>query len=144
VLFDIADVASCSVCMAKAVTSETLNAAYGFRPPSVPTTVATAALKCQKTLAKAAGGLTAGWTRALASCEDANARGINVPPLDCATDPAGGIARAKAKSASRVATCDSFASLGGCATSGTPGGTTACFESAIGAIVPRYTGVPYP
>ncbi len=144
VLFDISDVAACSVCMTQALEGESLNAAYGFRPPAVPGTISTSALTCQKTLAKAASGLTAGWTRALASCEDANARGVNLPALDCATDPDGGIARAKAKSASRVASCDDFAGLAGCATSGTAAGVTACFESAIGPIAPRQTGVPYP
>jgi hypothetical protein len=139
-----ADVASCAICMAEALTSETLNAAYGVRPPTVPGTVATTALKCQKALAKAAGGLTAGWTRALASCEDANARGINDPALDCSTDPDGGIARAQAKAESRVATCESLSGLGGCATTGTVAGTTACVESAIGGVVGGYTGVPYP
>mgnify|MGYP003694269821 CR=1 FL=1 len=144
VLFDISDVAACSVCMTQALDGESLNAAYGFRPPAVPGTISTSALTCQKVLAKAASGLTAGWTRALASCEDANARGVNLPALDCATDPNGGIARAKAKSASRVASCDDFAGLAGCATSGTAAGVTACFESAIGPIAPRHTGVPYP
>lgn len=144
VLFDMSDVAECSVCMAEAVEGEALNAAYGFRPPAVPSTLPSSALKCQKTLAKAASGLTAGWTRALATCEDANARGVNTPALDCSTDPDGGIARAKAKSASRVASCDGFGGLAGCATSGTAAGTTACFESAIGPLTPRYTGVPYP
>jgi hypothetical protein len=144
VLFDMADVASCAVCMSKAVTSETLNAAYGVRPPAVPGTAPTLVLKCQKTLAKAAGGLAAGWTRALSTCEDGNVRGVNVPPLDCSTDPDGGIARAKAKSASRVASCTSFTGLGGCASTGNPTGTEACFETAIGGIAPSYTGVAYP
>lgn len=144
VLFDMADVASCAVCVSKAVTSETLNAAYGVRPPAVPGTAPTLALKCQKTLAKAAGGLALGWTRALSTCEDGNVRGVNVPPLDCSTDPDGGIARAKAKSASRVASCTSFTGLGGCASTGNPTGTEACFETAIGGIAPSYTGVAYP
>ena len=74
-----------------------------------------------------------GWTRALASCEDANARGVNVPPLDCSTDPDGDIARAKAKSASRVASCDSFAGHRGLRDQRHGGRRpTACFESAIG------------
>jgi hypothetical protein len=144
VLFDMNDVAGCGICMAKALESESLNAAYGFRPPAIPGTIASSALKCQKSLAKAANGLTAGWVRALSNCEDANARGINVPPLDCSLDPRGDIAQARAKSASRVATCDSFAGIPGCATSGSAAGTTACFESAIGSMAPPYTGVGYP
>jgi hypothetical protein len=144
VLFDMADVASCGICMAKALESESLNAAYGFRPPAIPGTIATNALKCQKTLAKAASGLSAGWVRALAACEDANSRGINVPPLNCNLDPRGDIARARDKSASRVATCDSFAGIPGCATSGTAAGTTACFEAAVISTAQPYTGVAYP
>jgi hypothetical protein len=144
VLFDMSDVASCAVCTAKAVEGEELNAAYGFRPPAVPGTLVSAALKCQKTLAKAASGLASGWTRALASCADANARGINVPPLNCNLDPDGDVAAARAKSASRIATCQSFAGLSGCATSGTAAGTAACFDSAIISVAPGYTGVAYP
>ncbi|MEO6028641.1 MAG: multiheme c-type cytochrome [Candidatus Binatia bacterium] len=144
VLFDMTDVADCSICMAAAAESEELNAAYGIRPPSLPSTVGSSALECQKALAKAVDGLASGWARALANCEDANARGVNAPALDCPTDPSGGIAHAKAKSASRVATCDSFTGLTGCATSGSAAGTTACFENAIGPITERYTGVAYP
>jgi hypothetical protein len=142
VLFDMGDVAACSVCIAKALTADTLNAAYGFRPPAVPGTLSPSALACQKALGKAASGLTAGWTRALASCEDAQARSANAPPVDCSMDP--GIARAQAKSASRVASCDSLAGIPGCATSGTPAATSACIESAVGPMAPRYVGVAYP
>lgn len=144
VLFDMSDVASCGICMAKVLETEALNAAYGFRPPTVPGTINASALKCQKTLAKAASGLSTGWARALASCESANARGLNVPPLNCNLDPEGDIARIRAKTASRVATCDSFAGIPGCATTGSAAGTTACLESAIAATVQRYTEVPYP
>ncbi len=144
VLFDMSDVAACSVCIAKALTADTLNAAYGFRPPALPATLTPSALKCQKTLGKAAGGLTAGWTRGLTSCEDANARGVNVPPLDCSTDPDGDVAQAQAKAASRIAGCDSLAGIPGCATNGTPAATAACFESAVGPMAPRYAGVAYP
>jgi len=144
VVFDMSDLATCGVCISKAISAEMLNAAYGSRPPVVPSTLAPAAVRCQKTLAKAAGGLVSGWTRALAACEDGNSRGVNVPPLDCSTDPEGAIARAQATSANRVASCDSLSGIPGCATSGTPAGTSACFESAIGPLAPRFTGVAYP
>ena len=144
VLFDMADVAECAICMAEGAESEELNAAYGVRPPALPSTLSGGALDCQKKLAKAADTLSAGWARALASCEDANARGVNAPALDCSADPDGDIAKAKSKSASRVASCDSFAGLAGCATSGNAGATSACFENAIGPITERYTGVAYP
>lgn len=144
VLFDMADVASCGICLAKALESDGLNAAYGFRPPAVPNTITADARKCQKTLAKAASGLSTGWARALASCEDANARGVNPVPVDCSTDPDGDVARVQAKTASRVASCDGFAGIPGCATNGTAASVTACLESAIGGTVLRYTEVPYP
>jgi len=121
-----------------------LNAAYGFRPPTVPNTIVADARKCQKAIAKAASGLSTGWARALASCEDANARGVNPAPVDCSTDPDGDIARVRAKAASRVATCDSFAGIPGCATSGTAPAVATCLETAIDDVVPRYTEVPYP
>jgi hypothetical protein len=144
VIFDMSDVATCSVCIAKALTSETLNAAYGFRPPALPATLAPTALKCQKALGKAASGLVTGWTGALASCEDGNARNFESPPVDCSTDPKGDIARAQATSESRIASCDSLAGIPGCATSGTPAAAEACFESAVGPMAPRYVGVAYP
>ncbi len=144
VLFDIADVGECGVCLAKALTADALAAAYGSRPPAVPGTLGTSAQKCQKTLAKAANGLASAWTRALSSCEDANARGVNVPALDCSTDPGGAIARAQAKTASRVASCDSLTGIPGCATAGSPAATSTCIEDAIGPVAPRYTGVAYP
>src|SRR6185436_17579339 len=92
VIFDMNDVASCAACMAGALEGEGLNAAYGARPPAVPTTVGLAAQPCQKNLAKAAGALTLGWARALADCEDGNARAFPAPPVDCTTDPEGAIA----------------------------------------------------
>lgn len=144
VLFDMNDVAECAICLAEAAESDELNAAYGVRPPSLPSTLVGDALACQKKLGKAADTLSLGWARALANCEDRKARGLNPPSLDCTTDPDGGIARAKDKSASKVASCTSFAGIAGCATSGTAVGTTACFESAIGPVTERYTGVPYP
>ncbi len=144
VLFDMSDVAACAICMSEVLGDESLEAAYGFRPPAVPATLPTGALKCQKALAKAANGLATSWARALASCEDANARGVNQPAVDCATDPDGDVARAQAKSESRVASCDSFAGLGGCAASGTAAGTSMCIEDALGPLVAGHTGVPYP
>jgi len=124
--------------------ADTLETAYGSRPPALPGTLGGSAQKCQKTLAKAANGLATGWTRALSACEDANARGANVPPADCSTDPDGSIARARAKAASRVETCDSLSGIPGCATTGSPAATTTCIESAIEPMAPRYTGVAYP
>jgi hypothetical protein len=144
VLFDISDVAECGVCITKALGADTLEAAYGSRPPALPATLGSPAQKCQKTLAKAANGLASGWTRALAACEDANARGVNVPPADCSTDPDGGVARARSKVASRVATCDSLSGIPGCATAGSAAATTTCMENAVGPMAPRYTGVAYP
>ncbi len=142
VIFDIADLEKCGVCMSQALTGDTLAAAYGSHPPTLPGTLGPSAQKCQKTLAKAANGLASGWTRALSACEDANARGVNVPPADCSTDPA--IARALAKTASRVATCDSLSGIPGCATTGSAAAATTCIESAVEPLAPRYTGVAYP
>lgn len=144
VIFDMEDVADCGVCVANALTADALEAAYGSRPPTVPGTLGAAAHKCQKTLAKAANGLASGWTRALTVCENANARGVNVPPADCSTDPDGGVARARSKAASRVASCDSLSGIPGCATTGNAAATTTCMESAIGPMAPRYAGVAYP
>jgi Cytochrome c554 and c-prime len=144
ILFDMNDLASCAVCMAKALDDTALDAAYGATPPVVPGTLPSGAQSCQRSLSKAAAGLALGWSRALDRCELANANGKNVPPLDCATDPDGQIAKAQAKAGAKIATCGDFSGLAGCATSGDAAGTQACMESAIGGLVPGVTGVAYP
>jgi hypothetical protein len=144
VLFDMGNVADCAVCLSQTLQSDALNAAYGFRPPALPNTLPTTAVKCQAALAKAAGGLTDGWARALAACEDANARGTNVPAIDCTTDPDGAIARAKSKSAARVAACATLAGIPGCATTGTVANAAACIEGAVDSEIESHTGVAYP
>ena len=92
VLFDISDVAACSVCMTQALEGESLNAAYGFRPPAVPGTISTSALTCQKVLAKAASGLRLAGLVRLPAARTPTPAGEPAGP-DCATDPNGGIAR---------------------------------------------------
>jgi len=144
VLFDDADLASCAVCMAEALDDAALDAAYGAAPPAVPGTLPSAAQKCQRSLSKAAATLALGWSRALDRCELANATGKNVPPLDCATDPDGKIAKAQLKAGSQIARCADFAGLGGCATGGNAASTQACMEAAVGTVVDDYTGVAYP
>ncbi len=138
------DLASCAVCMAEALGAETLEAAYGVRPPAVPATLPGAAQSCQHALSKAATGLANGWTRTLAKCEEANQTGANDPVVDCATDPDGDIAKAAAKAEARIASCDDLSGLAGCATSGTVAATRACMEAAIGGLAPGFTGVAYP
>jgi hypothetical protein len=144
VLYDMSDVASCSICLAETLGDEALDAAYGRTPPALPSAVPATALSCQRSLANAAYGLARDWTGALGRCELGTASGRNVPPLVCASDPDGLIARAKAKAGSKVGRCSSFAGLLGCATGGTPTAVEACMEAAIGAVVEPYTEVAYP
>jgi hypothetical protein len=144
VIFDMNDLASCSICLAEALGDEALDAAYGSTPPVLPPIAPPAALACQRSLDKAADILTRGWTGALGRCEHGNASGRNVPPLLCASDPNGLLARAKAKSRAQVDRCTSFAGLPGCATSGSAAAVEACLEAAVGAVVEPYTEVAYP
>jgi hypothetical protein len=144
VLFDMADVASCAICTAEALNGEALAAAYGTAPPLLPTPLTATALACQGSLDKAASLLADGWSRALTRCEQANASGRYVPPLDCTTDPDDRIAAAKAKAARRVASCDGFAGLAGCATAGSAGAVQGCMEAAVGNVVPAYAEVGFP
>jgi hypothetical protein len=144
VLFDMRDVASCAVCTVAQLDGAALEAAYGARLPALPAPVPAAARSCQRSLAKAAIGLAAGWTRALGRCAQANATGKTVPPADCAADPEGRIAREIDKAGARIASCTDLSGLAGCATSGTAAAAQACMESAIGAVAPGYAGVAYP
>jgi hypothetical protein len=64
-VFDMADLASCSVCMAGALGDSALDAGYGAMPPFSPAAVPA---KCQSAVAKAAKKLAEDWTRALARC----------------------------------------------------------------------------
>jgi hypothetical protein len=142
VVFDLNDLASCSVCTAEALGDATLVSAYGFEPPFLPGTAPPGdPARCQASVAKAATGLSIAWTRALAACEEANAGG---PPVDCSTDPGGAIAAAIAKSDATIALCEGFAGLLGCASSGDVAGTQACVESAVDAFAPGFTEAAYP
>jgi hypothetical protein len=143
-LFDMTDLAACSICLAEALGDEALDAAYGRTPPVLPPIAPPAALACQRSLDKAADILARGWSGALARCEHGNATGHNVPPLACASDPNGLIARAQTKSRGQVDRCASFAGLPGCATAGTAGAVAACIETAVGGVVEPYTEVAYP
>ena len=144
VLYDMSDVASCGICLAETVGDEALDAAYGRTPPVLPTAVPGTAVACQRSLANAADKLARGWTAALGRCELGNASGRNVPPLVCATDPDGRIARAQAQAGAQVDRCTSFTGLIGCATSGTSAAVKACMNAAVGAVVEPYTEVAYP
>ncbi len=143
-LFEMADLASCAICMADALDAAALDSAYGAAPPDVPGGLPASALTCQRTLSKAASSLALGWTKALDRCEQANASGKNNPALDCSTDPDGKIAKAMTKAGNKIARCTDFGGLQGCAIGGDAPTTQACMEAAIGDIVDEHTRVVYP
>ncbi|MGH7790660.1 MAG: hypothetical protein ACRERC_27615 [Candidatus Binatia bacterium] len=144
VLFDLDDLATCNLCLAGALGNEALEAAYGFTPPALPATLPFTAVACQSSLDKAAGGLADGWSKVLSKCEQANAFGKNIPPANCTADPSGGIANAKARAASKIAQCDSFAGIPGCATSGSAAAVQTCIETAVGTSVEPFLEGAYP
>jgi hypothetical protein len=144
VLFSMSDLASCALCLGDALSGGALDAAYGTAPPAVPPTGPAAQQGCQRSLDKAADALARGWSGALARCEADNASGKTQPPADCSTDPGGRIAKAKAKAASQIGRCGSFAGLAGCAPSGNAAAVQACMETAIGDLVGPYTEGAYP
>jgi hypothetical protein len=143
-LFDMNDLATCSLCLGEALGNEALDAAYGRTPPALPNSVPVTALACQHSLDKAADTLARGWAGALGRCELGNASGRNVPPLVCSSDPDGRIARAHAKAGAQVEHCASFAGLSGCATGGTAAAVETCMDAAVGGVVGPYTEVAYP
>lgn len=144
VLFDFGDLAACAICISRSVAADTLDAAYGARPTSLPLPLPVSVLRCQKQLDGAASGLVGKWTAALARCELANATGKNQPPQDCAADPSGAIAKAQSVAMSKVGRCNSFGGIAGCATSGTAPVVSSCVESAVGAFMESYTEVAFP
>ncbi|HEY8514766.1 MAG TPA: hypothetical protein VIS07_04530 [Candidatus Binatia bacterium] len=140
VLFDMADVASCALCTAEALGREALGAAYGTKPPFLPTPLPSTALACQKSLDRAASVLADGWSQAVTRCErTATAKGT---PTDCTN--ASGVAAAKSRAASRVASCKDFSGLAGCGSAGDATQVAACLEAAVGTAVPAFAEVAYP
>jgi hypothetical protein len=146
VLFDLGDIADCSICLSEAVADAALEAAYGTLPPTVPGSVSFGATQdCQEAFGRAAARLASTWASTLLKCEGANASGKNDPPVDCSLDPSGKITRAQDSAADRVDSCTAYAGIEGCAE--TPGDNAAkyqCLEDAIGDVVPAYPEVAYP
>ena len=146
VLFDMDDVADCSICLAEHVVTTALESAYGTTPPATPAAVpAGDSAACQKQLGSAATGLASKWASALKGCEKNNASGKNSPPVDCATDPGDKIAKAKSSAAKKVDKCTSFAGIEGCAQGAADNAAAAlCIEDALEDVVTAYPGVAYP
>ena len=143
-LFDLPDLATCSLCLAEALGDAGLDAAYGAVPPALPAAVPPAALSCQKRLGKTAAKLAQKWSGALARCEQGNANGKTVPPAVCASDPDGRIARAQAQAGKGIARCADFAGIAGCATGGNAAAVQACVEADLGALVGPFSEGGYP
>jgi Cytochrome c554 and c-prime len=140
-LYDMTDLADCTLCLAEALDGAQLDAAWGVAPPASPDTTPASAAECQAHLAKAASGLAAGATSALAKCESANASGKK-PPVDCSQDP--GLAKSIEKARKEIARCDSFAGVDGCAEAGDVDGTLACLEDALAEPATGYVGAVWP
>jgi hypothetical protein len=140
-LFDVGDLADCTICLAEELDGASLEAAWGAAPPAVPNTTPPSAEDCQAHLAKAASGLADGTTKALAKCEKANAKGKR-PPVDCSEDPA--LAKAREKAGREIARCTSFAGVDGCAEAGNAEDVLACLVEALDAPATGYVGASYP
>lgn len=146
VLFDLGDVADCSICLAEAVGDAALSAAYGATPPMLPDGAPIGpASACLTQIGIATTGLASKWSGELLRCEAANASGKNDPPADCAADPKGKIAKAQASAEARVGKCSTFSGLDGCAAgAGDASEAYQCIEDTLGEVVPSYPEVAYP
>ncbi|MFQ5514709.1 MAG: hypothetical protein ACE5FG_09740 [Myxococcota bacterium] len=142
VLFDLGDLASCAICVGRALGKETLEAAYGTRPPALPPALASPIVACQKAVARGATKLALGWSDALLECESANAE--EGAALDCASDPGGEMAAARSRAARLLGRCDDFAGLSGCGATGSVAATETCLETAIGPAAASVAEVPFP
>ncbi len=143
-LFDVADLATCSICLADAVGDAGLNAAYGSTPPAIPAAVPSPVLSCLKRLGKTTGKLASKWSDALTRCDRDNASGKNAPPAVCASDPDGRIAQAQAQAEASVAHCTSFTGIDGCASAGAAAAVSACIEADLGTVVGPFSEGGYP
>ncbi|MFN2425510.1 MAG: hypothetical protein ABR587_03580 [Candidatus Binatia bacterium] len=146
VLFDMDDVADCSICLAESVVTTALDSAYGITPPEVPAAVpAGDSAACQKQLGSAATTLAAKWAAALKSCEKNNASGKNSPAVDCSADPKGKIASAKAAAFKKVDKCESYVGIEGCADGAVDNAALEqCIEDRLEDEVAAYPTVSYP
>jgi hypothetical protein len=143
-LFDVTDLATCSICLAESYADAGLSAAYGSTPPALPAPVPGAALSCQKRLGKTTSNLASKWSDALARCEQGNASGKTVPPAVCSSDPDGRIAQAQGQAENSINHCDDFTGIAGCATSGNAAAVSACIEGDLGVEVGPFTEGGYP
>jgi hypothetical protein len=139
-LYDLADLAECTLCLANELDGAALEAAFGARPPALPGELPAGAAPCQAAMTGAATGLAAATTAALARCEKANAAGGT--PVDCSADPA--LAAAGERARRRIARCDDLSPLEGCAEAGDAGGALACLEDALAEPAAGYVGAVYP
>ena len=67
-LFDLGDLAECTICVAGALNGAALEAAYGDRPPALPDALPSSAARCQAGLAAGAAGLATKLPPAYARC----------------------------------------------------------------------------
>ena len=89
--------------------------------------------------------LASRWTAALARCEDDNADGDNVPPLDCSTDPDGGSRARRRSGRARSRTAPASPASTGAPSAGNAAATQACIEGPpLAPIAPGFTDVAYP
>jgi len=146
VLYDMDDVADCSICLAEHVVTTALESAYGTVPPELPAAVpAGDSAACQKQLGLAATTLGSKWAAALKSCEKDNSRGKNSPAVDCSTDPKGKIASAKAAAFKKVDKCETYVGIEGCAVGAVDNAALEqCIEDALEDEVTAYPSVAYP
>jgi hypothetical protein len=103
-LFDLGDLADCTVCLADALDGDALEAAYGDRPPALPDKLPASAAQCQVAVAAGAASLAAKLPAAYATCL---AQGE-----DPATCP--GAERALTGARRAVARCSDSSAVPGC------------------------------
>jgi hypothetical protein len=103
-LFDLGDLAECTVCLADELDGDALEAAYGRRPPAVPNTLPASVARCQAGLAAGASALATKLPPAYAKCL---AAGEDPETCDGAERALAGVART-------VARCPDSSGIPGC------------------------------
>jgi hypothetical protein len=103
-LFDLGDLADCTVCLARELDADALQAAFDARIPLVPGTVPAAARRCQLLLSSNAARLATKLPPAIARCI---AKGQDVATCDA-------VARAEAAAERSLARCTDTAAIPGC------------------------------
>ncbi|MFP6664368.1 MAG: multiheme c-type cytochrome [Deltaproteobacteria bacterium] len=142
-LHSMSDLAACASCITESFAGAAYAAAYGAAPPELPDlSLSKHAATCQKLIAKSAEKMAQTWAKEISRCEAERAPGDIA--LDCVSDRAARLAKARLTTEKRLSRCKDWSGLAGCGTEGNASGAALCLEAAVSDTIRGYTSVAYP